>query len=134
MDQFLITLLSVIAGAIGYLIVTFWVRPILRYRDIKYQVASDLVFYANAIELTRGDGSLREDTLARREANRSHAADLAAINGYLPFWYRWWLRKNEDPEIASSQLMDLSNESNPEEAKERIKNVKKYLRIHLKRP
>jgi hypothetical protein len=62
MEQFWITLLSIVAGAGGYLIATFWVRPILRYKDLKYQIASDLVFFANAIELQKLDGSLREDT------------------------------------------------------------------------
>lgn len=135
MDQFWITLLSIAAGAAGYLMTTFWVRPILRYRDIKYEVASDLVFFANAIELQRGDGSLREDTLARMDANRRHAADLAAINCELPAWYRYWLeRRKEDSKLASSELIGLSNASNRDEAKERIKNVKVHLRISLDRP
>ena len=135
MEQFWITLLSITAGAMGYLIITFWVRPILRYRDVKYQVASDLVFFANAIELQKLDGSLREDTLARKEANRRCAADLAAIYGDLPCWYRGWLHRcKEDPRRASSELMGLSNESDREEAKERIRNVKESLRISLERP
>lgn len=75
MDQFWITLLCIMAGAMGYLIATFWVRPILRYREMKSQVASDLVFFANAIELQKLDGSFREDTLLRKDANRRCAAD-----------------------------------------------------------
>ena len=135
MEQFWITLLSITAGAAGYLIVTFWVRPILRYRDIKYQIASDLVFFANAIQLQKLDGSLREDTLARQDANRHRAADLKAIYSYLPAWYRCLLKqRNEDPLEASSELIGLANESDPKEAKERIKSVKKYLRIPLDRP
>jgi hypothetical protein len=135
MDQFWITLLSIAAGAAGYLIATFWVRPILRYKDIKYQVASDLVFFANAIELHKLDGSLREDTLKRQDVNRQRASDLAAIYDYLPTWYRCWLQKSkEDPKRACSELIGLSNESDVKEAKQRIQNIKACLRISLERP
>ena len=133
MEQFWITLLSIAAGAIGYLIATFWVRPILRYREIKYQAASDLVYFANAIELQKLDGSLREDALSRMEANRRCAADLAAIYDDLPCWYRRWLHRcKEDPKQASSELIGLSNESDIKEAKGRIKNVKESLRLSQK--
>lgn len=135
MDQLWIALLTIVITAIGYLVTNFWIGPILRYRNLKNQIASDLVFFANAIQLQKLDGSIREDTLARKDANRRRAADLAAINNDLPTWYQWWLRKrDEDPKVASSELIGLSNESDLAEAKERITNVKKYLRISLERP
>jgi len=122
MYEFWITFLSIVTGAIGYLIATFWVRPILRYRDIKYQIASDLIFFADAISGQTNRASERMD------ANRRRAADLAAINSELPCWYRWWLTKhNEDPMQASKELIGLSNAPNVEEAKERIENVRQRL-------
>ena len=130
MDELWIALLTIAVGAMGYLIANFWVSPILRYRKIKNQVTSDLVFFANAIQLQKLDGTLREDTLARKDANRRLAADLVAINNDLPTWYRWWLAKrHEDPQRASSELIGLSNESDPREAPKRVESVKKYLRI-----
>jgi len=135
MDQVWITLLSIAAGALGYLIATFWVRPILRYKDIKSQVASDLVFFANAIELQKLDGSVREDTLQRKDANRKRAADLTAIYFELPGWYRLGLKwRKENPGEASSELIGLSNSSSRDEAKNYIQGVKNYLRLPLKRP
>lgn len=132
MNQVWIALLTIGLGAVGYLITTFWVRPILRYRHIKNQVASDLLFFANAIELQKLDGSLREDTLMRKDANRRCAADLETVERDLPTWYQWWLgSRSEYPKRASAELRGLSNESNRQEAKERIKNVKKHLRIPL---
>lgn len=130
MEQFWITLLSVLAGGTGYLIVTFWVRPILRYRDIKYEVAADLVFFANALDLQKQDESLRADTLQRQENNRRHAAQLVAIYPDLPRWYQWWLRKRDEaPRKASGELIGLSNSSTREDAKDYIKGVKKHLRL-----
>lgn len=130
MQQVWITIFGIAAGGVGYLIATFWMRPILRYRDIKYQVASDLVFYANAIEMQKQDGSFREDTLQRKERNRRHAADLAAIYSDLPAWYQYYLlKKNENPQEASRDLIGLSNSSELEDAKEYIVNIKKHLRL-----
>lgn len=135
MQQVWITIFGIAAGGVGYLIATFWMRPILRYRDIKYQVASDLVFYANAIELQKQDGSFREDTLQRKERNRRHAADLVAIYSDLPAWYqRCLLKRNENPQEASKDLIGLSNSSEQEDAKKYIVNIKKHLRLSIERP
>jgi hypothetical protein len=129
-EQFLITLLSIGAGAAGYLIVTFWVQPILRYREIKYRVVADLVFFANAIELQKQDGAFREDTLQRKEHNRRCASELKAIYSDLPCWYRALLKKRrENPLEASKDLIGLSNSSNWRDAEPFENGVRKNLRI-----
>jgi hypothetical protein len=130
MEQFLITLLSIGAGALGYLIVTFWVQPILRYREIKYRVAADLVFFANAMELQKQDGTLREDTLKRKDSNRHCASELKAIYSELPLWYRLLLKKREEkPLEASKDLIGLSNSSSWADGLEFEKGVRKNLKI-----
>lgn len=132
MEEFAITLLSIVAGGAGYLIVTFWVRPILRYHDIKYEVAADLVFFANALDFSGTDGKLRDDTLQRKESNRRHAAQLAAIYSDLPYWYQHWLTKRgEDLQKASRELIRLSNSSTWRDAEDVITNVKKHLRLSV---
>lgn len=129
-EQFLVLIVSVVVGAAGYLMVTFWFQPILRYRDIKYRVAADLVFFANALELQKQNGTLREDTLERKDNNRRCAADLKAIYTALPFWYRWWLQmKKENPVEGWKNLIGLSNSSERDEAKDFIKDVKRDLRL-----
>jgi len=128
MAQFWITLLSLAAGAVGYLAVTFWVRPILRYREIRYEVDADLVFYANAVELEKKDGSIRQDTLDRKESNRRHAASLIAIYRQLPHWYLWRLEKTgENPQEAFRSLIALSNSSTWAEVTEHAEEVEKHL-------
>ena len=130
MKEFWITLFSIAAGAAGYFVVTFWVQPILRYRDIKYRVAADLVFFANALELQMQNGIMRKDTLERKDKNRRCAAELKAIYPELPLWYRWLLRlKKENPTEGWKNLIGLSNSSKGAEAKDRIRDVKKNLRI-----
>lgn len=121
------------AGAAGYLIVTFLIQPILKYREIKYRVAADLVFFANALDLEKLNGSLREDTLKRMENNRRCASELEAIYSDLPWWYRWWLqRRNENPKEASKGLIGLSNSMNRRDARDFEKDVKKNLRFSEK--
>lgn len=130
MSQFWVALFGIVAGASGYLAITFWFQPILRYRDLKYQVASDLVFYANAIELQKLDGSIRPDTLERKECNRRLAAALISIYSQLPFPYqRWLVYLKEDPQKASWELIRLSNTDTREEANDCISHVKTALRL-----
>lgn len=130
MEQLLVTLVGIALGAIGYVIATFWVQPILRYRDIKYRIASDLVFFANAIELEKLDGTPRGDTLQRKESNRRSAAELKALHTYLPYWYRVLLRvRKENPIEASSNLIGLSNTSDQKDAKDLISAIGKNLKL-----
>lgn len=130
MEQFLITLLSIAAGAVGYLIVTFWVQPILRYRDIRYRVIADLVFFANALELLKTDGSFRKDTEQRQENNRRCASDFEAIVCYLPSGYRWWLKwRDENPMKASKGLFGLATSNDSENAKHYIAEIRKHLKL-----
>ncbi|WP_295580361.1 hypothetical protein [uncultured Lamprocystis sp.] len=50
MDQKLLAvLLGVISGGIGYWITTFWMRPILQYRDLRLKVFADFIFYAQVV-------------------------------------------------------------------------------------
>lgn len=133
MEEFWITLLSIAAGSLGYLIVTFWVQPILRYREIKYRVAADLVFFANALDLQKQNGSFREDTLNRMKNNRRCAAELAAIFSDLPLWYRWLLcMRSENPLEASKNLIGLSNSTAWRDAEKFIEGVKMNLKLSVK--
>ncbi len=133
MEQLWITLLIIGAGAVGYIIVTFLVQPILRYRNIKHEVSADLVFFANALDLYKADGSLQSDAVKRKESNRRHAAELDAICSDLPYLYHCWLRiRNEHPKEASKKLIGLSNSSTWRDAKPFEQGVKEHLRLKFK--
>jgi hypothetical protein len=88
MEEFITFLLSVIAGAIGYLIATFWMKPILRYLDVKHAVTADLVLYANAIMVAGDAVVVPEMKQARTQANRKNAAELVTCCLRLPDFYR----------------------------------------------
>ena len=121
MDEVWIVLLSIGAGGAGYLFITFGMRPTLRYIDLKHQLLSDLIFYANSINADGMDKSIKERMLRRIEANRRHSAELTACYMDLPFWYKWWIKwRKQSPERASNLLMGLSNTYDEMKAADRI--------------
>lgn len=123
---------SVFAGGIGYLIVTFWLRPILRYKDLKHQLIADLIYYANAVAPDSRDELIVEHHNNRRLALRRHSAEFVACYLTLPSWYKGFLDLDkEEPMNAATQLMGLSSSRNHDQAAFRIRNVEKFLRIEI---
>ena len=133
MENFLIALFSVCCGAIGFLVAQFWFQPILRYREIKGQIISDLVFYANAINAERLNEEMKQRTLDRMVTHRRHSADLTACFYKFPKFYRFYLmKKGERPDFASGELIGLSNTSEYDAAHIRIDKIQELLRINPK--
>ena len=120
--------LGLSAGAAGYWITTFWMKPILQYRELRTRVFADFIFYAqvvNAAGLNERMNKLYEDRVI---ANRRNSADLAACLIELPTWYKWWLRrKGHAPEAAVTHLIGLSNTSEYEAAAKRVNAIKRAL-------
>ena len=131
MDEKSITMLVGIAsGAIGYWLTTFWMRPILRYRELRSNILISLVFYA---QVTNADGlndrmkKLYED---RIESNRRHSAELTACLIELPGWYKYWLRRKGCMlERAAQDLIGFSNTTDYEAANKRVERIKAALCI-----
>ncbi|MFH2218352.1 MAG: hypothetical protein ABII68_01670 [Pseudomonadota bacterium] len=115
MKEIVLLIFSLLAGASGYLIATFWMNPILRYLNIRHEVTSDLIFYANVMHESNilGD-ELKKRADERRVSNRKHASEIAACYLRLPWWYRklFLEKRKEDPLAASISLRGLSNSSN----------------------
>jgi hypothetical protein len=111
MDEKLVAVvLGIVAGDVGYWITTFWMRPILRYRELRMQVFSDFIFYAQVVNAEGMNDRLKALYEERIISNRRHSADLAACVIELPSWYRWWLRRRgHAPERAAKHLIGYSN-------------------------
>lgn len=122
--------LGLLGGVLGYLIITFCFRPILRYREIRDQVVSDLVFYADATNAEGLNENMQTKVWNRVESNKRHSADLLACHFNLPTMYKWYLRmRKEYPDVAGKEMMCLSNTFDHEAAAKRVDAIKKYLRI-----
>lgn len=124
-EKLLAVLVGIVAGAVGYWVSTFWMKPILQYRDLRIRVFSDFIFYAqvvNADGLNERMKKLYED---RTFANRRNSADLAANLNDLPRWYKWWLnRMGQSPESAVTNLIGYSNTTDYDAANKRVKDIK----------
>jgi len=134
MSQYWTLLVSLIAGAVGFLTVTFWSQPILRYRSIKYQIISDLFFYANVVNADGLNEEMQERLKKRIQADRRNSSDLEACLPTLPSWYKCWLKKRgEEAEKAAAELLRLSNTFDHMKAADSVDRIKKYLRIKTDR-
>jgi hypothetical protein len=130
--EYWVLLVSVVFGAAGYLIATFWFQPLLRYRDVKSRVLADLIFYANAVKTERLADRMQQRERDRIEANRRAAADLRACHAALPGWYaRWLRRRGEDRCRAALGMMRLSNTADYEHATQCVNSIKLHLRINI---
>lgn len=129
MDEKLIAvLLGIVAGAVGYWISTFWMKPILQYRDIRVKVFADFIFYAQVVNAEGLNDRMKKLYEDRTMSNRRNSADLAAYLNELPRWYKWWLhRRGQSPESAISHLIGYSNTTEYEAAEKRLVAIKKAL-------
>lgn len=129
MDSKLVSVLvGLVGGAVGYLLTIFFMRPILRYGELRQQILSDLIFYAQVVNADGLNEEMKKRYYARVEANRRHSADLTACYFELPWVYRQWLRiKGHCPETASVQLMGFSNTTDYDKADKRIQKIKECL-------
>ena len=48
-DKLISVFVGIVAGAVGYWVTTFWMKPILRYRELRSKVLSDLIYFAQVI-------------------------------------------------------------------------------------
>lgn len=131
MEDFLVLFSSISAGAIGYLTAIFWFQPILKYREIKGQIISDLLFYDNAISSKGLNEDMVQRVLDRSVSNRERAADLTTSYINFPCLYKKWLLFwKEYPDKATFELIGLSNTEDFDEARRYIKQIQILLRIN----
>lgn len=122
--------LGIIAGGVSFLVVHFWMNPLLRYLSIKHDVTSDLVFYANVINADGLNDRMQQLHLERREQNRKHGAEIRASYYRLPWWYRYYLKHvGECPVGASKALIGLSNTKEYALGNKYVERLRKCLRI-----
>ena len=131
-EKLLAVIIGVVTGAVGYWFSTFWMKPILQYRELRSKVLIDLIFYAqviNADGLNERMNKLYEDRIV---ANRRLSAELIACLLELPFWYKWWLRlRGHIPERAATDLIGFSNTTEYEAASKRVDRIKVALGIKV---
>ena len=111
-------ILGFLIGSFGYILVYFWIRPVMKYKRIKRQVANALIPF-------KGQTHAKKDQTKDRESVRQQAAALTVCyNETLPDWYRLVIeRRDEFPLDAAKYLMSLSNTSDPNHIMKQVKKI-----------
>lgn len=127
-DKLLAVLVGIIAGAVGYLFTTFWMKPILQYRELRMKVFADFTFYAQVVNAEGLNDRMKKLYEDRIIANRRNSADLVACIVELPDWYRGWLRlRGRSPDRAATHLIGYSNTTDYEQAAKVMRAIKRLL-------
>lgn len=108
---YIVACISFLLGVFGYIITQFWIRPILRYREIKHRIASDMKWYMEAQKHEIKDKNAQEQIRARAGIIRGRCTELTDCFSYdLPHWYKLLLEsRHESPIDASKHLLALAN-------------------------
>lgn len=131
-EKLLAVLIGIIAGAVGYLVATFWMQPILKYRELRMKVYADFIFYAQAVSAEGLSERLQKLYEERVIANRKSSADLAACIAELPRWYLAFLRtRGLHPDRAATHLIGYSSTTDYEQAAKVMRAIKTALGYKL---
>ncbi len=84
-EKLLAVLIGVVTGTMGYWFTTFWMKPILQYREIRSKVLIDLIFYAQVINADGLNERMQKLYEERVVSNRRLSAELTACFLDLPF-------------------------------------------------
>ena len=128
---YFVAIISFVLGSLGYIILQFWIRPILGYRKIKNKVALTVRDYYKSKNNKDIGEKIKSQMKEWSKANRQNSVELSAsYNENLPNWYKMLLdSRGESPIDASKHLMILSNTSNYDHAEKHMKEIKNYLKI-----
>ncbi len=128
---YVVAIISFISGSFGYIILQFWLRPILGYKKIKNKVALAIKYYYKSKNDKDIGEKIKSQMKEWSKANRQNSVELSAsYNENLPNWYKMLLdSRGESPIDASKHLMILSNTSNYDHAEKHIEGIKNYLKI-----
>lgn len=103
-------IIGVGAGALGFWVSTFWIQPILRYRDLKHKIHRDFIYFAQVINVQDLNDDMQILYRERTLSNRNMSASLSAAVLELPPLYKMYLKfKGLDPRSAAEQLIGYSN-------------------------
>ncbi len=103
-------LIGVLVGALGYFFTTFYMKPILRFHEIRNQILMDFIYFAQVINAESLNEKMQALYEERILANRKASARLSASVLRLPSMYLFYLKyKGIEPQKAATHLIGFSN-------------------------
>ena len=122
---------SFVAGLLGYIIVRFWIKPIVRYTSTKRKLNHELT--RSLAQMSETAGSEKKKVKNRSKPalrdTRKYTMTLASCYGEeIPYWYRLLLdSRGESPTEALGLLTNLSKIRDHEQIKDRIDRARKKM-------
>ena len=125
---YIVAFISFVLGAMGYTIVHFWLRPILKYQKIKRSVITALLNYMDE----QGVKAEKKPMEEMQSDIRRYSVEMSDCHSFdLPRWYKLLLhQRGESPADASKHLMKLSGTRKAEHAVKHVEKIKEYLKIN----
>jgi hypothetical protein len=117
--------MSFIAGMFGYIIVKFWVLPIVKYKRLRQRLLSELGSYSEALPADAAAKMKSAPAKKRlRDMRRLGVKLISVHDGELPYWYRLMLMsRKESPAAATEPLLRLENMPTSGQARQCIETI-----------
>ncbi len=124
-------IISFVIGMFGYIIIRFWLLPIVRYIRVKSRFALELRALLNMLQTEKSQNTENSKIKNRQVSLRLQSSNLVSIyQNELPYWYRLYLEsKKEQPLEAAESSMRLSNTHKLEHAIRQTDEIKNLLRL-----
>ncbi len=122
---------SFVVGMIGYIIVWFWIKPIVRYHTTKRRIFRSLSNYMDACtkmgEIEKKKVGQKLNPLLK-EARKRAMRLTNCYNDEIPYWYRLLLdSRQESPNEALRLITHLSKLDNLDRIRTQIDKTKSKL-------
>lgn len=124
---------SFVVGMTGYIIVWFWIKPIVRYTITKRRIFRRLNSYLAAVENTGNvdKKAFHKKNPLLKDARKFTMALANCYNDDIPYWYRLLLdSRQESPDEALGLISHLSKLKGQDNIRAQINKVK--LKLGLK--
>jgi len=122
---------SFVIGLLGYIVVRFWIKPIVRYTTTKRKLNHELTRYLAQISETAGTEKKKVKNRSKPALRgaRKYTMTLSSCYGEeIPYWYRLLLdSREESPTEALGLLTNLSKIRDEEQIKGRIAHARKKM-------
>ena len=124
--QLISILIGLSSGAFGYWFTTFFVQPILRYRDIRSKILKDFIYFAQVVNADGLNNRMKNLHERKILVNRDSSARLSAAVLELPNCYKLYLKFCKlDPSTAAKQLIGYSNTTDYDQAHKLANAIRK---------
>ncbi len=126
-------IISFVIGACGYIIVRFWIIPIVRYKRCKMKLRTQLEkMFQKLPDSTDNKNYKKMLSKKRLQEIRRLSVKLVEIHDAdLPYWYRLILMtRKESPLNATEPILKLENMQTPGQARKCAEQICTSLGIH----